>query len=189
MTSFHDIIHAGYSKGSEHKLKDEGFIMDQQLSDSNNKIYYNKDKKQLIHNVLGSHTTKDWFVHNPLIGVGIGFKNTNRYKDSHKKLREAKAKYNAPNATVIGHSQGGYTAGMISSKGDKVYTLNKAATIGQKVRGNETHYRTQDLVSLMNANSKHTVNLRSDARQTISAPLNIVNNHIVSAIQNKPIFV
>ena len=41
----------------------------------------------------------------------------------------------------------------------------------------------------MNANSKHTVNLRSDARQTISAPLNIVNNHIVSAIQNKPIFV
>ena len=42
----------------------------------------------------------------------------------------------------------------MSSKNDKVYTLDKGATIGQKTRTNESAYRSSgDLVSGMNANS------------------------------------
>jgi hypothetical protein len=89
----------------------------------------------------------------------------------------------------VGHSQGAYTAGMISGKNDKVITLNKAATIGQKVRNNETHYRTNDLVSLLNANSKHTVNLQPDNKQTGIKTVDAYNNHLVDAIKNKNIFI
>ena len=42
------------------------------------------------------------------MGLGYGFKESNRYKDSHKALRDAKSKYHVNNATVVGHSQGGY---------------------------------------------------------------------------------
>jgi hypothetical protein len=192
MTSFFDILKAGYSKDKKNKnsrkLENEGYIIDKKLSDHNNKIYYNPNNKKLVHNVVGSHTLHDW-VDNAKIAVGYGFKESNRYKTSHKKLRQAKEKYNIDNATVVGHSQGGYTAGMISGKNDKVITLNKAATIGQKVRNNETHYRTNDLVSTLNANSKHTVNLKPDVKQTGIKAVDAYNNHLVDAIKNKNIFI
>ena len=193
MTSFHDILKSGYSfkdKKNKYnrKLEGDGYIMDKKLSDHNNQIYYNPNNKKLVHNVVGSHTLHDW-VDNAKIAVGFGFKESNRYKTSHKKLRQAKEKYGINDATVVGHSQGAYTAGMISGKNDKVVTLNKAATIGQKVRNNEQHFRTDDLVSVLNVGSKHTTNLQPDNRQTGILPLDIYNNHNVSAIKSKNIFI
>ena len=76
---------------------------------------------------------------------------------------------------------------MISGKNDKVLTLNKAATIGQKVRNNERHFRTKDMVSLLNSNSKHAINLKPDNKQSILKPVNAYNNHLVDAIKNKKI--
>jgi len=193
MTSFHDILKAGYShnkKGNKYnrKLENEGYVIDKKLSDHNNQIYYNPKNNKLVHNVVGSHTLHDW-VDNAKLAVGYGFKESNRYKTSHKKLRQAKEKYGINDATVVGHSQGGFTAGMISGKNDKVITLNKAATIGQKVRNNETAYRTNDLVSVLNANSKHTVNLQPDNKQTGFKTIDTYNNHLVDSIKNKNIFI
>jgi len=50
MTSFHDILKAGYSKKNvdNRKLENEGYIIDKKLSDHNNKIYYNPTKKNLF---------------------------------------------------------------------------------------------------------------------------------------------
>ena len=174
----------GYSKD---KKDLNGYVLDRKLSDHNNQIYYNPTNKKLVHNVVGSHTLHDW-VDNAKIAVGIGFKQSNRYKTSHKKLRQAKEKYNVGNATVLGHSQGGYTAGMISGKNDKVVTFNKAATLGQKVRNNERHYRTDDIVSLLNANSKHTTNIRPN-KQTGIIPLDLYKNHVVESIKSKKIII
>ena len=42
---------------------------------------------------------------------------------------------------MYGHSLGGTIAGYIGGKGDTVKTLDKGATIGQKVRSNEKAYR------------------------------------------------
>ena len=173
----------GYGKN---KKDLNGYILDRNLSDHNNQIYYNPTNKRLVHNINGSNSLHDW-VDNAKIAMGYGFKESNRYKTSHKKLRQAKEKYGVGTATVLGHSQGGYTAGMISGKNDKVLTLNKAATIGQKVRNNERHFRTKDMVSLLNSNSKHTINLKPDNKQSILKPVNAYNNHLVDAIKNKKI--
>jgi len=183
--NLHSVLTNGYN---QNKKDINGYVLDRKLSDHNNRIYYNPTDKKLLHNVVGSHTLHDW-VDNAKIAVGYGFKESNRYKTSHKKLRQAKQKYNINDATVVGHSQGAYTAGMISGKNDKVVTLNKAATIGQKVRNNETAYRTNDLVSLLNANSKHTVNLQPDNKQTGIKIVDAYNNHLVDAIKNKNIFI
>jgi hypothetical protein len=71
---------------------------------------------------------------------GIGFKESDRYKQSHKALRDAKSKYAIDNAVVTGHSLGHAVASGISSKNDKVITLDGAYTLGQKTRPNTTHY-------------------------------------------------
>ena len=173
----------GYSKN---KKDLNGYIFDRNLSDHNNQIYYNPTNKRLVHNINGSNSLHDW-VDNAKLAVGYGFKESNRYITSHKKLRQAKEKYGVGTATVTGHSQSGFTAGMISGKNDKVLTLNKAATIGQKVRNNERHFRTKDMVSLLNSNSKHTINLKPDNKQSILKPVNAYNNHLVDAIKNKKI--
>ena len=77
---------------------------------------------------------------------------------------------------------------MISGKNDKVVTFNKAATLGQKVRNNERHYRTDDIVSLLNANSKHTTNIRPN-KQTGIIPLDLYKNHVVESIKSKKIII
>lgn len=183
--NLHSVLTNGYN---QNKKDINGYVLDRKLSDHNNRIYYNPTDKKLLHNVVGSHTLHDW-VDNAKLAIGYGFKESNRYKTSHKKLRQAKEKYNVDNAIIVGHSQGGFTAGMISGKNDKVVTLNKAATIGQKVRNNETHYRTKDMVSLLNARSKHTVNLQPNNIQTGINPIDTYNNHLVSAIKNKKIII
>ena len=92
-------------------------------------------------------------------------KDTSRYKEAGKTLDNAKHKYGVDSATVTGHSLGGAIAQYMRSKNDKVYSLDKGATIGQKTRTNESAYRSSgDLVSGMNANSKHDNNITEWAR-------------------------
>jgi hypothetical protein len=81
-------------------------------------------------------------------------------------------------------------AGYIASKDDRILTLDKGATIGQKVRNNETHYRTSgDIVSLLNANSKHTKTLKNENIQTGILPIDTYNAHNVDNIKGTPIFI
>jgi hypothetical protein len=85
---------------------------------------------------------------------------------------------------------GGSIAGYIASKNDKVLTLDKGATLFQPVRKNETAYRTKDdIVSLLNANSKHAKTLSNPNFKTGVLPLDVLNAHNVDNIKKEKIFI
>jgi hypothetical protein len=78
----------------------------------------------------------------------------------------------------------------ISSKQDKVLGLKGAYTIGQKTRGNTTHYRNNgDIVSLLGSGTKHNINLKNPNIQTGILPIDILNSHNLDNIKNQKIFV
>jgi len=159
----HEILKTSYADRDKQKnaLSKYGFKYDSILSNSDNAVFYNPNERKLLHTIAGTKRLSDVGV-DAYLAVGK-LKDTNRYKDSHRILREAKKKYGVDNATVAGTSLGGAIAGYVSSGNDKVYTLNKGATIGQKVRSNEQAYRTSgDIISLANANSKHMKTLNNE---------------------------
>ena len=127
-------------------------------------MFYNKDTGNLLFNVAGSRTAKDFLYNDPMLAIGK-LKSTNRYKEADKVLKQAKELYQPTNTTVTGHSLSGAIGAGIASKKDKLYTFNPAYTIGQKTRskkGQHEVYRTGgDLVSLLGANSKNMNTLQS----------------------------
>lgn len=160
----HKAIKNSYAKKKDQKnaFKDRGYVYDEQLSNKNNAIYYNPETKKLMHSVKGTNpfSAKDLYT-DAMLSLGM-LKKTDRYKDSHKKLRQAKEKYGVDSADIVGHSLGGSISSYIGSKKDKVHTLDKGATIGQKSRNNEKAYRTKgDAVSLLNKNSKNMITLQN----------------------------
>jgi hypothetical protein len=169
-------------------MKQYGYIRDNKLSNHNEQIYYNPNNKKLIFSVAGTHNIND-LGSDVLLGLGFG-KSTKRYKEAHSKIREAKEKYHPVETSVSGHSLGSFIASGISSKNDKVITLDGAYTLGQKTRGNTTHYRTKgDVVSLFGSNAKHTVNLKNNNIKTGIIPIDAYNAHNVNNIKNEKIFV
>ena len=86
-------------------LKDMVIIMIQDFQMIIITILMNK-----IFSVTGTHKPSDW-VTNAYLSVGK-LKDTSRYQESDKALKEAKAHYN-PKSSITGHSQGGATASTI----------------------------------------------------------------------------
>jgi CRISPR/Cas system-associated protein endoribonuclease Cas2 len=182
MTNLHNVISSGYKNAHTQRqnLLKDGYLRDSQLSNHNKQVYFNKEKNDMIYNVSGTHNLKD-------IGTNIylatgNIKKTNRYLEAHEGLRQIKLYYKVNKATVSGDSLGGNIAGYISSKNDNVVSLNKAAVVGQRVRGNEKAFRVSgDVVSLMNANSKHMNTIKNQGMTTPYAahvPSSIINHRI-----------
>ena len=159
----HEILKTSYANKDKQKkaLSKHGYKFDSILSNHNQQIYYNPNDKKILNLVAGTHNLSDVGT-DAYLAVGK-LKDTNRYKEADRILKEAKKKYQPSKTIVAGQSLGGAIAGYISSGNDEVYTLNKGATIGQKVRANEHAYRTSgDLISLANANSKHMKTLENE---------------------------
>jgi hypothetical protein len=121
------------------KFKKIGYNINNNLSLCNHQLYYNDKNKKLLFNVTGTHNASVWIIVGYLAAGKL--KNTTRYKEADKMLKIARDRYKPSNISVTGHSMGFAGASGISSKQDKVLGLNKAYTIGQKTRGNTTHYR------------------------------------------------
>jgi hypothetical protein len=171
----------------KNNLGKNGYALDSGLSNGNQQVYYNKDKKKLLYTVTGTHNLKDWAT-DAYLAFG-GLKNTNRYKEADKTLKLAKEKYNPLNTTVAGHSLGGSIAQYIGSKNDKILTLDKGATIGQKTRKNENAFRSAgDAVSLLNSNATRMKTFENPNFRTGILPLDILQAHNVDNIKNKQIF-
>jgi len=180
----HTVLKNGYKKNKQKNLN--GYVLDEQLSNHNNQIYYNPNNKKLVHNINGTNSLYDWGV-NAYLAVGK-LKDTNRYKESHKKLRQAKEKYGVNNAIVTGHSQGGYTANYISSKGDKVLTLDKATIIGGKSQKDSKNYRTKgDIVSILDIGRKNNINLENPNKSSGNSLLDTLKSHDIDNIKNQNI--
>lgn len=141
----------------------QGYQLDNELSDHNQSVYYNPENRKLLYSVTGSHNLSD--VGTDLYLLGGHLKDTNRYKKAHEGLRKAKSKYGVDSATVTGHSLGGSIAGYIASNNDHVVTLDKGATLGQKIKKNEEAYRTKgDVVSVLNKNTEGMTTLKAPVR-------------------------
>ena len=97
--SFHSVLKNGYR--DQPKKRIGGYFLDNDLSNDNNQVYYNPKKNKLLYNVTGTHNLKDWGV-NAKLFTGLGFKESDRYKQSHQGLRQAKEKYGVQNATFTG---------------------------------------------------------------------------------------
>ena len=204
--TLHEVIKNSYATTKSPQLG--GYEYDAMLSNHNHQTYYNPKERKLLFSITGSHNGADW-LNNAKLLTGVGFKQSNRYKESHKALRDAKSKYNINNATVVGHSQGGYTAQHISSGGDKVLTLDKAATFGGKLKSGD-HYRTKgDLISTLDTGKTHMKTLDNPYSGSLfktvakaglayatgnpllglSAVHDVIKNHDVDNIKNHKIFV
>ena len=136
-------------------------------------------KRKSFYTVTGTHNLKDWGT-NAYLAAGKII-DMNRHKSADNGLKKAKLKYGVSDASIYGHSLGGTIAGYIGGKGDTVKTLDKGATIGQKVRSNEKAYRTAfDPVSLLNANSKNMTTLPNTNKKVLTGllPLDAVINGV-----------
>ena len=188
--NLYDSLKSSYgNKKSQENLKRAGYKYDSMLSNHNQQVWYNPNTKKLLYNVAGTHNLSD-------VGTDVwlafgGLKNTNRYKEASKILDEAKRKYGKDiNTTVTGHSLGGSIAQYVANKNDKVYTLDKGATIGQKTRSNENAYRTEgDLVSLLSAGGKRVKTLNNYNKAQGFAPLDALKAHDIDSIKNAGIFI
>ena len=189
MTTLYDVLCNGY-KDKKQKSKQLGdYVMDESLSNHNHQTYYNAKDKKLLFNITGTHNSHDWLT-NIKLGLGIGYKESDRYKQSHAALRNAKKKYGINNATLTAHSQGGLTANYISSKSDKVITLDKATTIGGKSREGSKDYRTNgDVVSLLASTRHNTINLKNTNKQTGNIVYDTLQAHDIKNIKNEKLFV
>ena len=160
----HDVIKNSYAKNKAKSMK--GYNLDENLSNHNQQVYYNPNNKKLLYSVAGTHNLADVGTD---IYLGAGhLKDTKRYKEAEKTLKQAKQKYNVSKALIAGHSLGGSIAGYVGNPdNDTIFTLDKGATLGQPIRKNENAYRTKgDAISFINANDPNMKNLINSNQQT-----------------------
>lgn len=160
-----EILNLSYADREKQKreMAKRGYNYDSMLSNGNTQIYYNPRENKLLNTVTGTHNLSDWGT-DAYLAMGH-LKDTTRYKEADRALKEAKRKYGVNNAIVAGHSLGGSIASQIASKNDKAFALDAGYTIGQKTRsygGNHQNYRTSgDVVSLLSGNAKHMKTLEN----------------------------
>ena len=176
--NLHEVLKNSYASRNKQKgaFKNQGYVYDSNLSNDNEQVYYNPSQRKLLFSVTGTHNLRDYGTD---LWLAAGkLKDTKRYQEAKNILHRAKQKYHISNATLAGHSLGGLVQ-YIGNRNDKVYTLDKGATIGQKIRSNEKAYRTSgDLVSVLNANSRRMKTFKNPYIKTGNFIINIKNSNI-----------
>ena len=157
--NFHSVLANSYSTRDKQKgaFKNEGYVFDSDLSNGNNSVYFNPKDKKILMSVKGTNPFSLKDIGTDIYLAAGKLKDTDRYKESKNILEKAKKRYNNANATLASHSLGGSIS---QYKDDKVYTLDKGATIGTPTRGNETAYRSKgDVVSLLSSGNTRMTTL------------------------------
>ena len=176
-----------YKPASEAKQNIAGYQLDNELSDINHKVYFNKDKdrdNRLLVTYRGSSNLND-FITDGHLAFG-SLRNTKRYNESADVLRKAKSKYNVDNSLITGHSLGANLGKAVSRPGDKVITYNSGnGLFGSNFNSksnNIKQYRTYgDAASLLH-NPKNTKTLKNK-----NLIRNFINSHSLSNIKNSGI--
>ena len=186
----HDVLKNSYAKNKAKSMK--GYNLDESLSNHNQQVYYNPTKKSLLYSITGSHNLYNLSDVGTDLYLAAGhLKDTNRYKQADKTLKQAKQKYGVNKAIIAAHSLGATLSGYVGNPDvDSIYTLDKGATIGQPVRKGEKAYRTSgDVVSLLNANDPHMKNLINPNQETGRFIKDALNAHNVSNVANSNIHI
>jgi hypothetical protein len=161
------------------RLKRFGYVLDSELTNRERLVAWNPYNKKLLYVENGTQPSSlDDLAQDVLIGLGAS-KSSKRVDEARNTLLKAKKKYNVPSATLVSHSLGGNVAHYIANEGDKVISYNPAL-INQKVRKNETIYRTSgDPVSAFTKGAK-TLERPDDS--------SFLKSHNLSNIKMEPIF-
>ena len=163
-------------------LVKDGYTMDTDLSNIENKVYHNDKTGDLLIAYRGSKNLKnDWLDTNVKL-LQNRLNETDRFKRSQDVYNKAKSKYHKDSAILVGDSLGGSLASSVGSNDDKIYTYNKgfAGVIGNK--NNETSFRNKgDLVSFFGKFSKNTKSLGYDKNPLFA--------HNINNLKNEKIFI
>ena len=163
-----------------------GYKIDNALSNDNQQVYFNPDKKKLLFNITGTHNAKD-IITDTRLALG-GLTKTERFKQADNTLQKAKDKYKENKVVITAHSLGATIGNYIKKPDDELFALNAGVTIGQKSRNpnnNAHNYRIAgDLVSGLGANQKHMTTLPSPYKTY--DPLKV---HSTDAIKDQMIFI
>jgi len=163
--TLYDALKESYKpiKDQENYYKQHGYILDKSLSDRFHQTLYNPNQKKLLYTVAGSRNAFVWLVNDPALAIGQ-LKSTARYQTAKTALDQAKQKYQPSNTVVSGHSLGGRIASGIGGSGDKILTYNSGHSFNNKVRNNETEYRTRgDWVSMLGSLSQNVKTLSNNS--------------------------
>lgn len=145
-----DLIEASYSRTGEAETlgKKYGLTLDKELSNANQKVFYDKQKNPSVV-FRGSKNENDLMTDVFIVG-GLE-KYSTRFRESKDLMNDVKKKYNNKPVTSLGHSLGGSLAEY--SGGDKIITVNKGVGfggVGKQMKNNQTDIRTgNDVVSLL----------------------------------------
>jgi hypothetical protein len=168
-----DVLAASYMPQKEaaaYLKKTQGYNYDPQLSSMQQKVFLNREGKPVI-TQRGSTRISDWLVEDP--AALLGYTNTTRVKQAKQLAKDTKNKYGV-DATVTGHSLGGYLAEQGKTKGSEVYTYNKAAgipSVFSNIPKTQHDYRTPlDIPSFLGQYQKGDKN-------TVSGSYNPIETH------------
>jgi len=161
-----------------------GYKIDNDLSNENQQVYFNPDKKKLLMNVTGSHNLSDAMTDVKLAFGGV--KNTQRYKSAENTLQKAKDKYKENKVVITADSLGATIGNYIKKPDDELFALNAGATLGQTIKGgNAKNYRVAgDVISGAVANDKNMITLPSPYKN-----YNPTKVHYPDAIKDQMIFI
>jgi hypothetical protein len=185
--NLYDVFNNGYQNSKSRTL--DGYEKDKQLSNHNQQVYFNPKEKKLLVNVAGTHNFSDIGT-DAYLAVGK-LKDTNRYKQADRTLKNAKLKYSPSQTSITGHSLGGAIAGYIASNNDRVTTLNSGYTIGQKTKKNRTEYQVAgDVVSTFGS-GRRTKLLSGNYRNSMLPSVigNALPAHTIKNIKKSNIFI
>jgi hypothetical protein len=183
--TLHEILKLSYANREKQQqgLKQHGYNYDSRFSNDNHQVYYNPNEQKMIFSVTGTHNLKDWGT-NAYLAMGK-LKDTNRYQQSDRALKEAKQHYKPKDVSIASHSLGGTIGSYIAQPSDKVYTLDKGVTLGQGYRPNEKAYRTKnDVVSILGINHKNMTTLENQ-----NFFKNAITSHNIKNIKDEKIFI
>lgn len=182
-----DVIKAGYnSPNADKNIADQGYVLDNDLSNDNEKVYFHPNDRKLVVNVVGTHNASDVLTDTSMLFGGLKY--TRRYNNAVKTVHQAKEKYKPVHTTLTGHSLGGaIVSRMPDEEHTSKVTYNKASMLEDVLGGtsgkNETHYRTaNDLPSLWSAMAPNTKTIKATT-------LNPLETHKSDALGDEPVFV